>query len=204
MREITRLRARLSAFLRTQNYDTTNTAPSGPATNFPAANDQNCPPAKVVPLPSTWTSSQWTTLGTEIDNMTPNGSTNQTIGLAHGWETLTSGAGPYSAPSLPANTSEYIIEISDGLNTQDRWYGDGSNQSSNVDTRMSDACTNAKAAGITIYTIFVDLNGTQGNSTVLQNCATDSSKYFDLTTSGAIITTLNNIGQQITNLRVSR
>ena len=35
---------------------------------------------------------------------------------------------------------------------------------------------------IVIYTIFVDLNGTQGNSTVLQNCATDSSKYFDLTT----------------------
>jgi hypothetical protein len=49
----------------------------------------------------------------------------------------------------------------------------------------------------------VDLNGTQGNSTVLQNCATDSSKYFDLTTSGAIITTLNSIGQQITSLRVS-
>jgi hypothetical protein len=135
--------------------------------------------------------------------MTAQGSTNQTIGLVHGWQTLTN-AGPYSAPALPANTSEYIIEISDGLNTQDRWYGDGSNQASGVDTRMGDACTNAKAAGITIYTVFVDLNGTQGNSSVLQNCATDSTKYFDLTTSGAIITTLSAIGQQITNLRVSR
>ena len=58
--------------------------------------------------------------------------------------------------------------------------------------------------GFIIYTIFVDLSGTQGNSTVLQNCATDSSKYFDLTTSGAIVTDLQPIAQQITNLRVSQ
>ena len=38
---------------------------------------------------------------------------------------------------------------------------------------MTDVCSNAKAAGTTIYAVFVDLNGTQGNSTVLQNCATD-------------------------------
>ena len=188
---------------RTQNYDTNNTAPSSSATNFPAANDDNCPVTAITSLPSTWTTAQWTTLTNKINAMTAQGSTNQTIGLVHGWQTLTN-AGPYSAPALPANTSEYIIEISDGLNTQDRWYGDGSNQASGVDTRMGDACTNAKAAGITIYTVFVDLNGTQGNSSVLQNCATDSTKYFDLTTSGAIITTLSAIGQQITNLRVSR
>jgi hypothetical protein len=86
----------------------------------------------------------------------------------------------------------------------DRWYGDGFNQSSSIDTREAAACTNAKAAGIVIYTIFVDLNGTQGSSTALQNCATDSSKYYDLTTSGAIITTFNTIAQQITAVRVSR
>jgi hypothetical protein len=51
--------------------------------------------------------------------------------------------------------------------------------------------------------VFVDLNGTSGNSSVLQGCASDSSKYFDLTTSGAIITTCNKIAQEITNLRVS-
>jgi hypothetical protein len=135
--------------------------------------------------------------------MSAQGSTNQTVGLANGWQTLTN-AGPYNAPALPSNTSQYIIEISDGLNTQDRWYGDGSNESTQVDARMNLACTNAKSAGFTIYTIYVDLNGTQGNSSVLQNCATDSTKYFDLQTSGAIITTLASIGQQITNLRVSK
>jgi len=188
---------------RTQDYDTENTTPSGTTTNFPAANDDNCPVTAVTPLPATWTAAQWTTLNTEINNMTAQGSTNQTIGLAHGWQSITSGL-PYGAPALPANTSQYIILVSDGLNTEDRWFGDGSDQSSSVDTREGLVCTNAKAAGITIYTIYVDLNGTQGSSAALQSCATDTSKYFDLTTSGAIITTLNNIAQQITDLRVSK
>jgi Flp pilus assembly protein TadG len=182
---------------RTQNYDASNTTPSG-ASLFPAANDDNCPATTVMTI-----GYDWTALGNQINAMSPNGSTNQTIGLAHGWQSLTTG-NPYGAPALPANTAQYIILVSDGLNTQDRWYGDGSNQATQVDTRMALACTNAKAAGIVIYTIFVDLGGTQGNSTVLQNCATDSSKYFDLTTSNAIITTFNTIAQQITAVRVSK
>ena len=185
------------------DFDTNNNSPSSAyGSLFPAANDENCPIASLLPLPSTWTAGQWTTLTNEVKAMVANGSTNQTIGLAHGWQTLTN-TSPYNAPSLPANTSQYIILVSDGLNTQDRWYGDGTNQSTQVDGRMSQTCTNAKAAGIVIYTIFVDLGGTQGNSTVLQNCATDASKYYDLTTSNAIVTTFNQIGEQITNLRVS-
>ena len=182
---------------RAQDYDTNVTSPSGSGL-YPAANDDYCPPTSLMTI-----GYDWTALSTEVDAMTANGSTNQTIGLQHGWATLTSGS-PYSAPALPANTTQYIILVSDGLNTQDRWYGDGSNQSTSVDTRMSTTCTNAKAAGVVIYSIFVDLNRTQGNSTVLQNCATDSSKYFDLTTSNAIITTFNQIAQQITAVRVSR
>src|SRR5581483_1545816 len=181
---------------RAQDYDTNVTSPSG-SSLYPAANDDFCPPASLMTL-----GYNWAALSTEVDAMTANGSTNQTIGLQHGWANLTSGS-PYSAPSLPANTTQYIILVSDGLNTQDRWYGDGSNQSTSVDNRMAAACTNAKAAGIVIYTIFVDLNGTQGNSSVLQSCATDTSKYFDLTTSNAIITTFNQIAQEITAVRVS-
>ena len=183
---------------RTQDYDTENTTPSGTATNFPAANDDNCPATAITPL-----TYNWTTLTSQINAMSAQGSTNQTVGLQHGWQTLTPGT-PYGAPALPANTSQYIILVSDGLNTEDRWFGDGSDTCGSCNTRMNAACVNAKAAGITIYTIFVDLNGTQGSSTVLQNCATDTSKYFDLTSSSAIITTFNNIAQQITNLRVSK
>ena len=179
---------------RNQNDDTTDNTPG---TGFPAENDQSCPIATVTTL-----TYDWTALSSAVDAMVANGGTNQTIGLAHGMQMLTQGD-PYNPPSLPNNTTRYIILLSDGLNTMDRWYGNGSSQSTSVDTRMAAACSNAKAAGFIIYTVFVDLGGTQGNSTVLQNCATDSSKYYDLTTSGSIVTTFNQIAQQITNLRVA-
>jgi Flp pilus assembly protein TadG len=183
---------------RTQDNDITNPTPSNTATDFPAENSQDCPPGTVSPL-----SYDWTTLDSAVSAMTAQGSTNQPVGLAWGWQAQTSGD-PLDPPSLPSNTSQVIILLSDGLNTQDRWYGDGSNQSTSVDARMNALCTNAKAAGFIIYAVFVDLNGTQGNSTVLQNCATDASHYFDLTTSGAIITTFNQIATQITQLRVAK
>lgn len=179
---------------RDQNDDATANTPG---TKFPAENDDSCPIAQITPL-----GYDWTALSNAVDAMSPNGGTNQTIGLQHGMQMLTQGD-PYDPPTLPNNTSRFIILLSDGLNTMDRWYGDGSHQSSSVDTRMALACTNAKAAGFIIYTVFVDLGGTQGNSTVLQNCASNSSKYFDLTTSGAIVSTFNQIAQQITNLRVA-
>jgi Flp pilus assembly protein TadG len=184
---------------RTQDYDVNVTTPttSTPATLMVAENSPSCVTAALMGL-----SYNWTTLSNEVDAMVANGSTNQTIGLAWGWQSQVQGV-PLSAPVLPPNTEQVIILLSDGLNTQDRWYGDGSNESTGVDNRMAAACTNAKAAGIVVYTVFVDLNGTQGNSSVLQNCATDLSKYYDLTNASQIISTFQAIGQQITNLRIS-
>ena len=131
-----------------------------------------------------------------------NGSTNQPIGLVWGWHALSTGD-PLNAGTPPANTTRYIIILSDGLNTQDRWYGDGVNQSTSVDGRMTQVCNNAKADGIVIYALFVDIGGTQGNSSVLQNCASDASKYYDLTSASQINAAFTAIGQQITNLRVA-
>ncbi len=185
---------------RAQNYDVSNTTPTTatPTTLMVAENSPSCAQTALMGL-----SYNWSSLSSEVDNMNAAGSTNQTIGLAWGWQTQSQGA-PMSATALPANTQRIMILLSDGLNTQDRWYGDGLNQSASVDTRMALACTNAKTFGFTIYAVFVDLNGTQGNSTVLQNCASDASKYFDLTSSEQIISTFNQIGEQITNLRVAQ
>jgi len=183
----------------TNNYDVMNTTPvSGvTASQFTAENYSNCPQSLMG------LSYNWTSLNSKVTAMVAGGSTNQTIGLVWGWHALSTG-NPLSAPSLPANTARYIIILSDGLNTQDRWYGDGMNQSSQVDARMSSVCSNVKANGIIVYAVFVDIGGTQGNSSVLQNCASDTSKYFDLTSASQISSTFAAIGQQITNLRVSR
>ena len=73
----------------------------------------------IVPL-----SYDWSTLKTSITNMQPTGNTNQGIGLAWGWLTLGTGA-PFSAPAKDTANYTYkeaIVLLSDGLNTENRWY----------------------------------------------------------------------------------
>jgi hypothetical protein len=186
------------------DYVTSNTAPSGnvPDTGFPAENPASCLGATVTTL-----GYNWTNLGSQIDAMSPGGSTNQAIGVAHGWQTLTNST-PYSPGTLPANTARYIILLSDGLNTQDRWWGDGGTEGTTEDGYIDDheetTCDAAKADGVVIYSIFLDIGGAHGNSAPLQHCATDSSKYFDLTSTSGVVTTFTQIAQQITNVRVSK
>lgn len=182
------------------NYDVTNLSPvPGRTTSlFPAEQYSSC--TQTV----TTLTKEWNTLSTAIDAMSANGSTNQTIGLVWGWHALTDGA-PLSPGALPDQTQRVIIILSDGLNTQNRWSGNGSQQSSDVDARMALVCTNAKADGVIIYAVYVDINGAQGNSSVLQKCASPGDgKYYDLTSSGQIQQAFNDIGLQITNLRVTR
>ena len=64
-------------------------------------------------------------------------------------------------------------------------------------------CANIKASGITIYTIQVNTGG-DPTSTLLQNCASDSSKFWELKTSSAISTTFNQIGTNLSQLRVAK
>jgi hypothetical protein len=64
-------------------------------------------------------------------------------------------------------------------------------------------CDAAKADGVTVFSIFLHI-GTSGNSAPLQNCATSSDKYFDLTSTDAVVTTFKQIGQQITAVRISK
>ena len=179
---------------RDQNYDTNNTTPSSGSTLFPAENADACPPATITPL-----SYNWTNLNNAVDTMTPNGNTNQTIGFVWGWQALTLNA-PLDAPAYDNDTSQVVIILSDGANTQNRW----STSSSSIDSRETTACANAKAAGVIIYTLFVDTGGSSGNSAPLQSCASDSSKYFDLTQSGQIVSAFNQIGTELANLHLAQ
>jgi hypothetical protein len=179
-----------------QNYDTNVTAPApgNVGTLFPAEQYGSCP------LQLKGLSYDWTGMTTLVNQMYPNGNTNQAIGLAWGWLSLV-GGGPLTAPAMDPNYQyqQVIILLTDGLNTQDRWY---SNQSQ-IDTRQQMTCHNIKAAGITLYTVQVDTGG-DPTSTLLQNCATDSSKFFLLTTASQIITTFDTIGRNISKLHIAK
>jgi Flp pilus assembly protein TadG len=175
---------------------------SDPTTLFYAEQYGYCSPSMMG------LSYDWTTMKTLVDNLYPNGSTNQPIGLVSGWQSLV-GIGPFTAPPLDPNYTynTVIILLSDGLNTQDRWYGNGSSISTSVDNRMVDSsgygtCKNIKDTGITIYTIQVNTSG-DPQSTLLQSCAS-TGKFVMLTSANQIITTFQQIGTQLSQLRIAK
>ncbi len=183
------------------NYDVNVTTPttSNTATLFPAEQYQSCP-TTVSAL-----SYNWAAMTTMVNSMSANGSTNQAIGLVHAWQSLV-GGGPYPTP--PAQDPKYtyktiIILLTDGLNTQDRWYGDGSHTSTQVDARQQILCANIKAADVKIYTVQVNTSG-DPTSTLLQNCASSTDKFFLLTNANQIVTTFEQIGTELSDLRISK
>ena len=178
------------------NYDTNvvTPTPSIKATLFSAEQYSSCPQAAMG------LSYDWSTMSRLVNNMSAVGNTNQAIGLALGWMSLT-GGGPFTAPPMDPNYtySQNIILLSDGLNTEDRWY----TNASSINTRQQMTCDNIKAAGITLYTIQVNTDG-DPVSTLLQHCASSSDKFFLLTSADQILPTFNSIGANLSKLYISR
>ena len=185
---------------RDKNYDVNATVPTTatPATLFPAEQYDSCP------VPLTGLSYDWNKLNALVNTMKADGTTNQTIGLVWAWMSLT-GGGPFTIPAKDPNYKyqEIIILMSDGLNTENRWDGNGSSQSADVDARMALACTNAKTAGLTVWTIHVNTDG-DPTSQILKNCATDNNKFFTVTSSAQIGTVFTTIGSNLSQLRISK
>ncbi len=192
------------------DYDQKVTAPGSSAgSKFPAEQYDACP-VQMVGL-----SYSWTSLQAVVNSMTPNGGTNQPIGLVWAWQSLV-GGGPLTAPAKDSNYTytDVIILMSDGLNTQDRWYGNGSSISTSVDHRMYDTdasgtCANIKNSGVTLYTIQVNTGG-DPTSTLLQNCAggpekfNDATKFYMVTTASGLGSVFTSIGTNLTKLRVAK
>ena len=78
-----------------------------------------------------------------------------------------------------------------------------STSQTSIDAREQLTCNNIKAAGVTLYTVQVNTGG-DPTSTLLQNCASDSSKFFLLKSATAMVTTFSTIGTQLSNLRVAK
>ena len=177
---------------RDQSYDTLNTAPGVAATLFPTEQYASCA-TQLTDL-----SYDWTALNSAVDALTPNGNTNQAIGLQWGWQSLT--AAPFTIPAYDPQYKyrKVIILLTDGMNTEDRWYGN-SNQ---IDAREKVLCGNLAASDISVYTVQVN-TGADPTSQMLKDCATDPSQTFLLTTADAIVTAFASIGTSLSQLRIS-
>ena len=149
----------------------------------------------------------WSAMNSLVNNMSPNGNTNQAIGLQLGW-TVSGRRRPVHSPPMDPNYkyTQAIILLTDGLNTENRW----STSQNSIDARQQLTCNNINAAKITLYTIQVNTGG-DPTSTLLQNCAgraparyPNSSKFFLLTSSSQILNVFTQIGTELSQLRIAQ
>ncbi|MEM8814034.1 MAG: VWA domain-containing protein [Pseudomonadota bacterium] len=156
---------------RVQPYDTSASPAVGSNvdTLYPTAHcaTNNLEPIRLL-------TNNFTQLRSTVRDMTPSGNTNLTIGLQWGMETLTRPL-PFDQTTSHLSSEEVtqtIILVTDGNNTQNRW----TTNTGDIDARTELACTAAKTMGVTVYTIRV----TNGNATLLGNCASTSDHFFDV------------------------
>lgn len=196
---------------RNQPHDTTKDAPTTTAKSFTAVkyewNNNNICPSQILPLTSLYSSSDVTTVKNKIDALQPNGGTNQPIGMHWAWMSLQTGV-PLNAPAKDANYgySDVIILMSDGLNTINRWYGNGQNQSPQVDERQTLLCNNIKNTALngktTVFTIHVNTDG-DPESAILKACA-DPGNYYYATNTTAMANAFSAIGASLSKLRLAK
>jgi Flp pilus assembly protein TadG len=175
---------------RDQPNDVKDTTPNGAANaQFPAVQCGTL--AKALPL-----TSDWTALEGMVDGMTPNGTTNVTIGAVWAWHALTSSE-PFTEgkPARP-DVEKVIILLTDGLNTQNRF----TTVPSQIDARTAAVCDNIKAANIKMFVVRV----IEGNATLLQGCATAPNMYYDVQVASQLKDVFASIAASLTGARLSK
>jgi hypothetical protein len=186
----------------TENIDPGSAVNDGtPSKRFYAEQWSDCLPATITPM-----SNQWQTLKDQITAMKPSGNTNQAVGLAWGWQSVSTTNGPIAAKAKESGYvyKDYIVLLSDGLNTQNRW----STSQSSIDDRQEILCGNIKkdtANPVTVFTIQVNINNADPKSKVLQDCVTSPNGSFQMITDpNETSTAFKNILTQISKLRVAK
>lgn len=143
------------------------------------------------------------TLISKVDDMFPNGSTNQSIGLAWAWLTHAT-TGPFPAPAKDSNFTyvDVIILLTNGMNTQSRYNGNGSSHSTAIDDRQALMCTNVKSAGVRLFAVQVATDG-DPQSNMLKNCTSEPNNpnYFSYITQASQMTV--QFQKELAKLRVA-
>jgi Flp pilus assembly protein TadG len=176
---------------RTQDYDV-QIAPPRPAitaTLFPGVG--GCTLPEMLPLTNSLSA-----ISAKIDDMRASGYTNTTIGFVWGWNMLTAGAPASTAAAAARNLDKYMVFMTDGMNTKNRW----STNASEIDARTRLVCSGIKAAGIKLYTIRV----IEGNASLLRDCASSPDMYFEVTQASQMSAVFSEIASRVSTLRISR
>jgi Mg-chelatase subunit ChlD len=165
-------------------------------------------------------------LNSAIGQLEAKGYTNIHEGVMWGWRTLSPGAPFTEGKSYSDQRNRKIMVVmTDGANTfptannmNDSWYSAYGYASENrlgnnltngyqlvaaMNQRTLEACANAKAARITVYTIAFDIDD-NATRTMLRNCASSPSMAFTPSSTSDMIAAFVAIGKNINELRLSR
>lgn len=175
----------------------------------------NCTPnASIVPL-----TSNKTTLKAAIDTLTARGATAGQLGTAFAWYLISPNWstiwGTSAAPGVYADLTtmnsngapklrKFAVLMTDGTyNTiQGQSYGDNSSQATTAASRALSICSGMKTAGIEVFTVGFQLD-TNAAKTLLTNCATDSSHFYDAGSESALSAAFRDIALKISSLRLT-
>ncbi len=197
---------------RTCKYD--NETPGGGGPNH------RCTSRAISPLTGTQA-----TIESAINNMIASGQTNIMEGVMWGWRIL-SPEEPFTEgrPYDDNDNRKVMILMTDGANTitgrnnqnMSRYSAFGFSKHGRLRSptssswalrtamngKTSEACTNAKAQGIIIYTIAFNISDS-GTLALLNSCATSASRAFDIDDGNALLAVFEAIAGEINKLRIS-
>jgi Flp pilus assembly protein TadG len=193
---------------RAEPHDVSARTPSValPGTLHPAVNcNQNL--ARIRPL-----TDKWGDLRQTVNEMKPSGCTNITIGARYGLATL-SDQGPLAGGASfgDKTTDKYMVILTDGDNTQNRFVNDCS-QSGNrqlIDTKTKSICDlitgrrveggQAQPYNVKVFTVRV----IDGNAQLLRSCATEPGMAKEVTSAAEISAVFTEILSQISGVRLT-
>ena len=186
------------------------------------APNADCNMQKILPL-----TNNKATLESYVNGMVSTGYTHIALGASWGWRTLSPTA-PFTEGSDydDPDWQKAMVFLTDGLNTIDSnntWHGSnytaynylrrgllGTTNASvaedNQDTLTNLVCTRMKQQGehgIRIYTILLQETA-QSAKTLMQNCASDPSLYFESPSAAELKSVFQAIAQDLSNLRLSK
>jgi Flp pilus assembly protein TadG len=149
------------------------------------------------------------TIDAQIDGLTTIGETYIPAGLMWGWTILSKDAPFTEAAGYDEKIDGYpvrkiMVLMTDGNNTISPTYPshDG-RDTTRANQLTADLCTNVKAKSIRVYTVAFDVSDNAIKS-ILQDCASDSSAYFDAANSSDLADAFRQIASDFRPLRLAR
>ena len=151
----------------------------------------------------------WNALRATNSAMAPGGCTNITIGARWGLEMLSRG-GPYTeaADYGASDIEKYMVILTDGDNTQNRWINGCSTpgDTTQIDNRTRRMCDEINERGIAVKQRNIKLFTVRvidGNRTLLRDCATTPEMYKEVNDATQLSRVFREIFEAVTRVRIS-